>query len=215
VYDNQAAAVLWLVAEAKAAIDQELPGKLTPIIAIAREGLLSVVGILVNAGASCDQAGPNGLTALYMHMAAYKRHASIVENLIKAGADVDVTYNIGMTPLIVATFIGEKKIADLQLSVGHASVSIALPSGYTALVSACLHQHFDIAILLIVHGAESMAGRYEAGTPEYAVVPKGLLLRAQVPLWIGQRLEQVGRALPGDMPKVVCGLARVLPAWRA
>lgn len=122
-------------------------------------------------------------------------------------ASVDQASHDGVTPLILAAQQGHTEIVDLLVSVGKAAVNLAGPEG-TALSVAIEKGELDIATFLIVNGAEVNAIDHAAGSPVRRAVDKGLLLREQVPLWIGQRVDQLEAGLPEAMPDSVRSLVR-------
>jgi len=95
---------------------------------IAQVSLLIEQGLDVNAIAS-EKSGES-----LLHLAVAKKRVAIVEQLLVAGADVDVTDNKGFTPLIRAA---GKNIEILKLLLDRdASVNLATNTGVTALLTA-------------------------------------------------------------------------------
>uniref|UniRef100_A0A8C5T6T8 Oxysterol-binding protein n=1 Tax=Malurus cyaneus samueli TaxID=2593467 RepID=A0A8C5T6T8_9PASS len=66
-----------------------------------------------------------------LHLACYFGHAVVVEDLLKAGADVNVLNDMGDTPLHRAAFTGRKEVVMLLLQ-HNADASIVNGSGETA-----------------------------------------------------------------------------------
>ncbi|KAJ7403882.1 hypothetical protein BTVI_74357 [Pitangus sulphuratus] len=66
-----------------------------------------------------------------LHLACYFGHAVVVEDLLKAGADVNVLNDMGDTPLHRAAFTGRKEVVMLLLQ-HNADTSIVNGSGETA-----------------------------------------------------------------------------------
>uniref|UniRef100_A0A8C2TBW0 Oxysterol-binding protein-related protein 1 n=1 Tax=Coturnix japonica TaxID=93934 RepID=A0A8C2TBW0_COTJA len=66
-----------------------------------------------------------------LHLACYFGHAVVVEDLLKAGADVNVLNDMGDTPLHRAAFTGRKEVVMLLLQY-NADTSIVNGSGETA-----------------------------------------------------------------------------------
>ena len=67
--------------------------------------------------------------------AATLNHAGIVEELVKAGADVNVKSDDGATPLLIAAFFGRSDVVELLLDHG-ADKSITNNDGLTPLLAA-------------------------------------------------------------------------------
>lgn len=75
------------------------------------------VRILLSAGAKPDALKPKtGETALLM--AAQKKNIGIVEALIEAGADVNLTSRLGLTPLFIATVVNADDVVKRLLEAG-------------------------------------------------------------------------------------------------
>src|SRR5262245_6922226 len=68
------------------------------LIGAARAG--DVAGVRANLGADVNATQPDGSTAL--HWAAYNDNPVIVDLLLKAGAKVSATNQLGVTPLYLA-----------------------------------------------------------------------------------------------------------------
>ena len=155
-------------------------GRTTPLIEAARYGFGKVVSALIKAGASLDAKGIYGRTAL--SWAAMNRHDDIMDDLIVAGADVNVDAPLievamngsdtkimsamiaagavidaqnhnGYTPLIWAAWNGNDKIVSMLLAHG-ADVNFTTDFGGTALRGAAQNGHGGIVSMLLSHGAD-------------------------------------------------------------
>ncbi|XP_061744859.1 oxysterol-binding protein-related protein 1 isoform X2 [Nerophis ophidion] len=64
---------------------------------------------------NCKGKSKSNLGWTPLHLASYFGHANVVEELLKAGADVNLPNNIGDTPLHKAAFTGRKEVVMLLL----------------------------------------------------------------------------------------------------
>ncbi|XP_061834150.2 oxysterol-binding protein-related protein 1 isoform X2 [Nerophis lumbriciformis] len=67
---------------------------------------------------NCKGKSKSNLGWTPLHLASYFGHANVVEELLKAGADVNLPNNIGDTPLHKAAFTGRKEVVMLLLHYG-------------------------------------------------------------------------------------------------
>jgi ankyrin repeat protein len=77
-----------------------IPGAMTPLLYAARDGRLESARMLLDAGATLEQADANGITPLLM--AIGNNHPDVARFLIDRGADVNVMDWYGRTPLWTA-----------------------------------------------------------------------------------------------------------------
>jgi len=82
-----------------------------PIVWASAKGHLSVVNVLLDAGADPNWCSGSCVTAL--HEAIRGRHAAVVARLLKAGARPDIDYDGQQTTLQLATQTGDKRIIRL------------------------------------------------------------------------------------------------------
>lgn len=80
-----------------------IPGAKTPLLYAAREGAVRIAGMLLDSGASIEQADANGTTPLLA--AIINNNMSAARLLIEAGADVNAVDWYGQTPLWAAVDI--------------------------------------------------------------------------------------------------------------
>ncbi|XP_068788469.1 oxysterol-binding protein-related protein 1 isoform X2 [Struthio camelus] len=80
---------------------------------------------------NCKGRSKSNLGWTPLHLACYFGHAVVVEDLLKAGADVNVLNDMGDTPLHRAAFTGRKEVVMLLLQ-RNADTSIVNGSGQTA-----------------------------------------------------------------------------------
>lgn len=142
----------------------------TPLMLAARTGSLPIVQALVKAGARVNEReGYRQQTALMWAIAA--NSPAVVEFLIQRKADVEARAAVndwgnqitsepraqyrntgGMTPLLYATRFGCLDCVKLLLKAG-AAIDRPTPDGITPLMNAIDNSNFDIANLLLDHGA--------------------------------------------------------------
>ena len=104
-------------------------------------GYSGVVRLLLEAGASCDQAmTDDGATAL--HYAAMRGHSKVVRLLLEAGASCDQAMtNDGATALHCAARRGRSKVVRLLLEAGASCDQARTTDGATALILTAKHGH--------------------------------------------------------------------------
>lgn len=87
-------------------------------------------------------------------LASYLDELTIAEQLIAAGAGLNVKDGTGSTPLMGVSFKGHVAVATYLLERG-AAVNIRGPRGFTALMFAVLGKHVEVAELLLRSGADT------------------------------------------------------------
>ncbi|WP_052306791.1 ankyrin repeat domain-containing protein [Chitinophaga pinensis] len=92
-------------------------------------------------------------------IAAYYNHSDAVAYLLKAGAKVELTDNLGHTALMGACFKGHADIVKLLLKKG-ASVATETDHGATALTYAATFGHHNIVDLLLDNGANPLKKKF-------------------------------------------------------
>ena len=107
--------VKWLLNEvgASAGAVQPMDGS-SAVCMAAQNGHLEVVRVLIEAGASVDQAMEDGRTPLFL--AAMKGHVEVVRALVEVDADKLVRTCRGDTALSIAQYFGHKGVVDLLRS---------------------------------------------------------------------------------------------------
>ncbi len=141
-----------------AGVDPEtaLPGGETALMTAARAGNPDAVRVLLVRGANPNaREGWRGQTALMW--AAAENNADVIRELVRAGADVTATSTSGsLTPLLFAVRGGHLDATRALLEAG-AEVNERLSDGMSALVLAVFNAHYELAAILLEHGADPNA----------------------------------------------------------
>ncbi|KAB0789966.1 hypothetical protein PPYR_15746 [Photinus pyralis] len=120
-------------------------------------GNLTAVHLLVLAGADLDVFNKEQHTPIVCSILAFKHN--VVKYLIKAGASLDLKGMDGMTALHLAAKAGNLPACKLlleSLPINLNFVNIPDDGGWTPLVWACEHGHFEIAKFLIHNSADPL-----------------------------------------------------------
>jgi ankyrin repeat protein len=155
--------------QAGADVNTALPEGETCLMSAASTGSLPSVKALLVRGASVNAVESwKGQTALMW--AAAEGHAAIVDALIEAGADVNARSKAGFTPLLFAVRKGSvpavRSLLKANASVNDIAKAAAISSNSTArpvsdatsaLAMAVINAHFDVAGVLVEHGADPNA----------------------------------------------------------
>ena len=162
-----------LVLLLKAGVDPNLTSNLqeSALMTVARSGNVDAAKVLLDAGAKID-AREDWHTETALMWAAAERHPSMVEYLIKRGADVNARSKVnawerqntseprekwlpygGMTPLLFAAREGCLGCVQI-LAENKADLNVQDPRGVSAPVMAIINGHFDVAAFLIDKGAD-------------------------------------------------------------
>ena len=99
------------------------------------------------------QEAPSGDGSTPLHWAAYRDDLAKVEQLIRAGADVNAANDLGVTPLWAASLNGNSEIAKRLLDRG-ANPNTALLSGETPLMAAARAGKSDVVRELVARKAK-------------------------------------------------------------
>jgi len=121
----------------------------TPLTYAAGEGLVNMVGALIEAGADVNMPDARYWTALHMTTSI-----EVIELLIKHGASIDPETWDGWTPLHITSVDGDVSRAKLFLESG-ANIEAKKNDGWTALHLAAYNNHSKLVETLIKAGADS------------------------------------------------------------
>ena len=116
-----------------------------------RNGDTAIVRALLSQGVDANTPAGDGATAL--HWAAYAADLETADLLIRAGASVDATNDLGVTPLWVACTNGSAGMVARLLAAG-ADPNIAPPTGGTPLMRAVRTGNADAVASLLAGGAD-------------------------------------------------------------
>jgi ankyrin repeat protein len=125
----------------------------TPLIwKAAAEGRFEILRLLIKKGADANAVdGSHGRTAL--SWGSRNGHLKVVQELLKAGADVEKGSNKGSTPLIFAAENGHLDIVEELLLAG-VDFDKGNNDGYTPLIWAAAKGRLEVSRLLIEKGAD-------------------------------------------------------------
>jgi ankyrin repeat protein len=140
-----------------------------PLCIASLKGHVSVVNILLEAGADVEKAD-NGYTPLIA--AVQELHSDIVKILLGAGADVEKTSKDGDTPLILAVQEVHSDIVNILLEAG-ADVDKGNQNAATPLYIAAQNGHNNIVNILLSAGADKNKAKYNGATPLFVASQHG------------------------------------------
>jgi uncharacterized protein len=143
------------VAMAGVAIGLHAAGPDTRLAEAAKQGDLKAVQTLLSEKVDVNATAPDGTSAL--HWAAFGDDATIVNVLIKAGANLRAGTRVGgITPLLLAAGNGNAHAVEALLSAGDDANSVT-PEGTTVLMAAAASGSVDAVKSLLDHGAAPSA----------------------------------------------------------
>jgi ankyrin repeat protein len=116
----------------------------------------TVIALLLFAAPAYAQEAPPGDGSTPLHWAAHRDELAKVDQLIRAGANVNAANDIGATPLWAASVHGSAAIVKRLLDAG-ANPNAALVSGETPLMAASRAGRTDAVQALLAKGANPNA----------------------------------------------------------
>ncbi len=120
------------------------------VIFTAKNGDISTINILIDAGVSLNAQNNIGYSALMW--ACIKGNTDIALTLVKAGANLDLQDQSGYSTLMWAIDKGHTDIVPNLLAYG-SDLNLQDESDYNALMVAIIQGHADIALTLVKAGA--------------------------------------------------------------
>jgi uncharacterized protein len=144
----------------------------TPLSWAAFRGHVDCATCLIDRGAAVDHRGSTGTTPLYGATMSSSAAAPMVKVLLERGANPCIASNEGITPLMVAAYLGKTETvrALLDHPTHTASLHLTEKNGLTALACACARGHDDVVKDLLDKGADPnvLLGQAEASALTFA-----------------------------------------------
>ena len=145
----------------------------TPLMEAARRGNLATSQALLAGKANPNAQEKNGGQTALM-WALSERHARVVEELVRRGADVHARSKTGFTPLMFAAQQGDVDSARILIAAGARPNDVVPSSGLTPLIVASAMGRRGVAALLLEKGADPNAVDAQGFTPlQNAALEKG------------------------------------------
>ena len=145
----------------------------TPLMEAARRGNLTTVHLLLASGADPNASEANGGQDALMWGAA-QRHAAVIDELVRHGADVNARSKGGFTALMFAAQQGDAESIRVLLGAEANPNDVAPTTKVTALLAASAMGRTKAATVLLDGGAEPNVADATGYTPlHYAARRKG------------------------------------------
>ena len=155
-----------------------------PLSIAAQKGEEAMVELLLGVrGIGIDMQKDDGATALFM--AAQQNFPRIVEKLAWRGADVNLAKNGGMTPLCVATLLGNIEVVKTLLQVSGIQVNLASYNGTMPVGIAAQWGQKEVVRWLLRKGADPNGANRIGVTPLHVACLYGHTATAQILLHAG------------------------------
>lgn len=148
--------------------------KYTPLSLAASHGCIRLVKLLLEFGADVKELNQSGGTAL--HCAVWYEgpvHLLAFDDLLEWGADINALDNEGNTPLCNATTMKYVGAVKVLLDKGADTERQSNDQKWTPLISAILRKSYEIAKLLLSHGARLDARDFRGETPAEKLLALG------------------------------------------
>ena len=202
ILEEQVAAVQRYLEQGLDPNEQPVEDCSTPLGLAAVRGNYEIIGLILDHGANINAAAsPNGQTVLHCIAALDQDSPEMIDYLLQRGAEVDVTREDRMTPLMLASARGHVETVRVLLSASP-DLELRSAAGKTAIDLAAAANHPEVVSLLRTAGArptlpppgsgEEMTG--ETGLTSIAT-ENGLIMlgetfeEAQAKLDTGTRLD--------------------------
>jgi len=128
----------------------------TPLMIAAHRGNLEAVRALLTAGANPNAAENNGGQTALM-IAIVEKHAAVIDELLKRGADIQLGSKTGFTPLMFAVQQGDVGAVSKLLKAGADVNMVQNGTKLTPIIIASAMLHPDVVDLLLDNGANPNA----------------------------------------------------------
>ncbi|KAG7160114.1 Ankyrin-1-like 5 [Homarus americanus] len=138
---------------------------------MAENGALDTLKLVLNLSAVADVKTSFGLSPLLI--GAWNGYSGVVKALLGVGANPDVKTPLTLySPLYMAAKAGDKTMANYLLSA-RADINVVTSWGVTALMTAIVWGHEEVAKLLLDKGADPNLAEKDGMTPlHYCMVPR-------------------------------------------
>ena len=178
-----------------------------PLALAARRNDMATVRTLLSASPKPDVNQPTADGSTALHWAAYYNDAELVDQLIKAGANVNAKNLFGSSPMSEAAVVGNVKVLKALLAAG-ADVESANEDGQTALMILSRTSNVEAAKLLISKRANvNVREKWRGQTPLMWAAAEGQ--PEMVKLLLAHRAEVDARSNVNDWERQVTAEPRM------
>ncbi|CAH1785968.1 unnamed protein product [Owenia fusiformis] len=176
--------------------NRKFDGGETALHAAASSGYLSIVHVLMEAGAVGDVFNEELVTPLMK--AAGNNNVAVVRYLVAAGVVVDSKGEYGMSALHLASKAGHLDTIQYLLSTGKIDVNIMDDGGWSPIIWATEHKHEKVVKYLVKQGANPNLRDHEENTGLHWAAYSGCVANMELFLDCGCSPEAVNEH--GDRP---------------